>query len=186
MARTTTLSGLARRLRRFARDREGVSAVEFAMVVPIMVTLYLGCVELSQGLAMNFKSTFAARTVADLTSQYVSINNATMTSILGAASTVVAPYSAANMVVTVSEITTNASGQGSITWSDSLNGTAHPVGQLVNLPTNLQTPNITLVWGEVSYPYTPQWGYVVTGTLNLYQSTYFYPRLSTSIQRVNS
>jgi len=35
------------RFSRFARDRRGVSAVEFALVAPLLVALYLGCVEIS-------------------------------------------------------------------------------------------------------------------------------------------
>jgi hypothetical protein len=34
---------------RFGRDRRGVSAVEFALLAPIMITLYFGCVEVSDG-----------------------------------------------------------------------------------------------------------------------------------------
>lgn len=104
-----------------------------------------------------------------------------MSGILNASSQIIAPYPAANMVVTVSEVTTNSQGQGTITWSASLNGTARTVGASVTLPTALQTSNISLIWGEVTYPYTPQMGYVLTGTVNLYQSTYFYPRLSSSV-----
>lgn len=186
MAITRTTFGLHGWLRRFVRDRDGVSAVEFAIVLPFMVTLYIGSTELGNGLAIQFKSTLAARTVADLASQYISIDNATMSNILGAASTVLTPYSSASVVVTVSEVTTNASGQGTITWSDSLNGTAHTVGQSVTLPAAMQTPNMTLIWGEVSYPYTPQMGYVITGTINIYQSIFFYPRLSSTVARANS
>ena len=38
-------------LRRLLRDKRGVSAVEFAMLLPLMVTLYLGGVEVSQAIA---------------------------------------------------------------------------------------------------------------------------------------
>jgi Flp pilus assembly protein TadG len=176
-----TLARLRCCLGRFARDRDGLSAVEFAIVLPFMLALYLGSVELGNGLALQFRTTLAARTVADLASQYVAIDGPTMQGILSAASKVIAPYSGANMVVTVSEVTTDSKGQGTITWSDALNGTPHAVGQPVTLPANLQTPNISIVWGEVTYPYTPQLGYVVTGTITLYKSTYFYPRLSSTI-----
>ena len=170
-----------RPLRRFARDRSAVSAVEFAIVLPFLLLLYVGSVELGDGLAIQYKVTLAARTVTDLASQYASIDGPTMSSILNASSTVIAPYSNSRMAVTVSEVTTNANGQGTITWSDSLNGTAHTVGQSVTLPASLQTPNISLIWGEVTYPYQPPLGYAVIGTINIYQSSFFYPRLSNSV-----
>lgn len=56
-------------LKRFGLARDGVSAVEFALILPFMLTLYLGGAELGDGFAMQFKATLAARTVADLTSQ---------------------------------------------------------------------------------------------------------------------
>jgi len=170
----------------FASDAEGVAAVEFAIVLPFMLTLYLGSIEAGDGMAVQFKTALATRAVADITSQYTSIDNSTMTGILGAAATVVAPYPASGMVVTISEITTNSTGHGTITWSDSLNGTAHAVGQSVTLPVALQIANASLIWSEVTYPYQPTFGYVLTSTINIYQSSYFYPRLSNSVTRVNS
>jgi len=176
-----TASQIRARLRRFAGDRDGVSAVEFAIVLPFMLLMYIGGAELGDGLAIQFKVTEAARTVTDLTTQYVSIDAPTISNLLGASSQVVAPYLSTGMVVTVSEITTDANGQGSITWSCSLNGTPRLASQSFTLPTALQTANISLILGEVTYPYTPQLGYVITGTVNIYQYAYFYPRLSTQV-----
>jgi hypothetical protein len=90
------------------------------------------------------------------------------------------------MVVTISQITTDAAGQGTIAWSDSLNGAAHGVGQQVTLPTDLQIASTSMIWSEVTYPYQPTFGYVFTGTINIHQTSYFYPRLSNSVTRVNS
>ena len=109
MARVRTFPGLHAYLRRFVRDRDALSAVEFALVLPFMLSLYIGGVELGDGMAIQFKTTLAARTVADLASQYITIDNTTMSGILGAASTVVAPYSSAGVTVTVSELTTDLS-----------------------------------------------------------------------------
>jgi len=181
MSSTMSLPRFRHALRRFGGDRRGLSAVEFAIVLPFMLTLYAGSVELGEGLSIQYKTTLAARTVADIASQYTSIDAPTMTSILGAASTVVAPYSAANMTVIVSEVTTDAKGNGTITWSAAQNGNAHIVGQAVTLPADLQIPSISLLWGEVTYPYTPPIGYVAIGTISMYQSEYFYPRLSNCV-----
>ena len=92
-----TKADLRAYLRRFAGDRKAVSAVEFALILPFMIFTYVGSAELGDGLAIYFKVTEAARTVADLTSQYVTIDPTNMSRILGASATVVEPYSSAGM-----------------------------------------------------------------------------------------
>ena len=52
----------------------------------------------------------------------------------------------------------------------------------MTLPTSLAgQANISLILGEVSYAYTPQLGYTITGTVNLADSYYLFPRNSTSV-----
>ncbi len=181
MRLAAAIVALRSRLGHFARQNEGVSAIEFALVLPFMLLMYIGSVELGDGLAIEFKVTEVARTVTDLASQQLSIDPAAMTGILGASAKIVAPYPPTNLVMTLSEVSTNGQGQGTITWSCSLNGTGHAIGSSVTLPVALQTANISLLWGEATYPYTPQLGYVVTGTVDIYETAYFYPRLVTSV-----
>ena len=175
-------------LRRFCRDRTGVSAVEFGLILPVMVVFYLGSVELGNGLAVQFKATLAARTVADLTSQYNSLDTSMMTQILGAASTVVTPYPGNNMTVVVSEVTTtNSTGSAIVTWSAASGGSARIAGAPITLPSALHTlpTGTSLIFGEVTYPYNPQFGSVLTGTINMYESQYFYPRKANCVSYNN-
>jgi Flp pilus assembly protein TadG len=174
------------KLRSFGKDERGVSAIEFAMLLPLMVTLYLGSVEVSQGIAADRKVTMTARAVADLVSQTSSINNAAMNNVLAAASSVMTPYDVSKAKVTVSLITIDAQSKATITWSDSLNGTARTKGSTVTLPSALLIPNSSLVWGETTFAYTPVVGYVVSGTLNLKDQIYMRPRLSDTITRTAS
>ncbi len=171
---------------RFAGDQRGASAVEFAMLLPLMLTLYLGTVEVSQGVGIDRKVTLTTRTAADLAAQVSSINNAGMTNLLNATSAVIAPYDPSKLKVTVSLVTIDANGSAKIAWSDTLNGSKRATGSVVTLPAALNVANTSLVWSEVSYSYTPTIGYVVTGTLNLSDQIYMRPRLSDTITRVNS
>jgi Flp pilus assembly protein TadG len=179
-------SGLRARLRDFARGQSGLAAVEFAAILPFMLTLYLGGVELGTGVAINRKVTITARAVADLASRYTLIKNADMSTILGAASTVIAPYSGSLLAVTVSQISVDANGVATFAWSDTSGGTAHAVGSPATLPGTLATPNSYYILGEVRYNYTPTLGYVMTGTLTLSNQIYMSPRDSASVTRVNS
>jgi Flp pilus assembly protein TadG len=178
--------GTIARFVRFIRDRRGVTAVEFAMLLPVMITLYLGSAETSQGLAANRKVTLTAHALADLSSQYTDITNADMTNILNAGSAIIAPYSASNLQEVVSELAIDSQGQATVVWSDTLGGTARTVGQIVTIPTSLAVPNTYLVLAEVSYNYNPTYGYVMTGTLTLGDQSYMHPRQSASIARTAS
>jgi Flp pilus assembly protein TadG len=176
-------AALRQRLARCAGDEAGVSAVEFALLLPLMVTLYLGGVEVSQGLTIDRKVTLVARTVADLAAQVTSISGSDMTNILNASSAVMLPYSTTALKVTVSQVSIDANGKATIAWSDTKNGTARAKGSTVTLPSALNIANSSLIWSEVSYDYKPVIGYVITGTMKLSDQIYMRPRLSDSVSR---
>jgi Flp pilus assembly protein TadG len=166
----------------FARDRRGVSAVEFAMLLPFMLTLYLGSVEVSQGISIDRKVTLTSRTVADLVAQVATIDTAGVNAALGAATAIMAPFPDVNAKVTVSIVKIDANGNAKVCWSNTKNGTARSGS--VTVPAALNVPNTSLVWGEASYDYTPTIGYVVTNTMSLKDQIFMRPRLSESV--VNS
>ena len=178
---------LARRfidqLARFAEERRGLAAVEFAMLLPVMLTLFLGSVEVSTGVAIQRKVSLTARALADLSSQYTSIANADMTNILNASSDIIAPYPAAKLSSVVSELSVNGQGVATVVWSDALNGTARNVGDTVTIPAGLAVANSYLLLGEASYSYNPTYGYVLTGTMTLSDHIYMRPRQSDSVAR---
>ncbi len=177
---------LGRRFGGMANDERGVSAVEFAMLLPLMLSLYLGAVEVSQGIGADRKVTITARTVADLVSQVTAVNNNDMTNSLNAAATVMAPFPAGNLKVVVSSVAIDAQGKATIAWSDTLNGTARAKGSTVTLPAALNIPNSSLIWSEVQYAYKPVIGYVVSGTLNLKDHIHMRPRMSDTVARTTS
>jgi len=174
---------LASRLSHFCGERRAVAAVEFAMLLPVLVSLYLGCVELSRGIAADRKVTLVAHTVADLATQFTDIADTDMSNILNASSAIMAPYAATSLQAVVSELAIDNKGNATVVWSDTLNGTARAVGQAVTIPSSLAVPNTYLILGETSYNYDPVFGYVITGTLTLTDKIYMQPRNSVCVTR---
>jgi Flp pilus assembly protein TadG len=179
---------MSRRLhhvRNFWADCRAVSATEFAIVLPFMLVLWIGGVELGNGLAISVKVSETAHTIADLVSRNACVTSGTLDTMLGASSATIAPYAAANATVVVSEVSTDASGNATVTWSRARNGTARPLNQPMTLPTSLGTPspaNISLILGEASYKYTPNLGYTISGTITIAESYYLFPRVTAAVQ----
>jgi Flp pilus assembly protein TadG len=163
-------------LRRIAHDKRGVSAVEFALIAPLLVSLYLGCVEISDGVAADRKVTLVASTVANLIAQSTSISTSDMSNILDASSAIIAPYATSNLKITVSCISIDANKTATVKWSATRNGTAQ--SGTVTIPTDLQVANTQLVYAQASYAYTPVIGYTITGTLNMSEKMYMMPRIT--------
>jgi Flp pilus assembly protein TadG len=169
--------------RRFAASTRGIAAVEFGMIVPTLLLLFLGAADAGRAVSIYMKVHSATYTLGAMANQYSTIQSADMTQIVGATSTVLSPYPSSSAVVTISQLAVTAKGIATVSWSYSLNGTARTTGAVVTIPSALATAitdsNTTsgyLLLNEVSYPYTPLFGYFVTGKLTLYDSIYVTPR----------
>ena len=172
---------LARRMRRLAADRRGVSAIEFALLLPLLLALYVAGTELTKGVAIGRKVTLTARTVADLVSRVSTTSTSDLQNSLSAALAVIAPYATAPMTVTVSQVKIDSNGNATVDWSCSYQGTARAAGSAVTLPAALASANTYLIWGESEYAYPPPIGYVISGTILLKDQFYTAPRLSNDV-----
>jgi Flp pilus assembly protein TadG len=172
------------RLPGFAGDQRGVSAIEFAMLAPVMIALYFGVVEISQGIAAQRKVTMTARTIADLVSQTQNATDTYVTNALNAATAVMAPFPDSKLKITVSSIAI-ANGTATVSWSETKNGTARAKGSTVALDAALAIDGGTLIWSEVEYAYTPAIGYVISGTLTMKDRLYMRPRQAACVTRQN-
>jgi Flp pilus assembly protein TadG len=162
--------------RRFAASTRGVAAIEFAMVLPVLAVIFLSTFDGGRGLAAYMKVRAATYGLAAITNQYATIQSTDMTAILGATSVVMAPYNSATPAVTVSQIKINGSGVAKIEWSATQGGTARTVNSTVTVPTSLDVNNSYLIFAEVSYTYTPLFGFFGSGGITLSDNLYATPR----------
>ena len=164
------------RIRSFKRDERAVSAVEFALLAPMMIGLYLGGVEISEGIAVDRKVTLAAGAVANLAAQTPTLSTTDMNNVLDATTTIMAPYSAAPLKITVSCISIDANRVATVKWSVTRNGTVKSGS--ITLPSALQVANTQLLFGEVSYTYIPTVGRVIKDSVLLSDTMYQAPRIT--------
>ncbi|NHO31730.1 TadE/TadG family type IV pilus assembly protein [Acetobacter fallax] len=178
---------------RFLACRRGVSAVEFALLAPILITMFVGGTEIEEAVVVLRKVTSTSYTVANLTTQYDTMTTDDAAIILEAAQMVLQPYPTSSAQTVVSEISVGSSGQGTIIWSCGLNHAPHTLNANITLPAGTDSSGSAyLIYGESWYSFTPpvisQFMPTVSGTgqgnsysLPMYENLYMVPRQSTSI-----
>ncbi|WP_028349328.1 TadE/TadG family type IV pilus assembly protein [Bradyrhizobium murdochi] len=176
------------RVRSLLDDRSGLAAVEFAMILPMMVVMVFGVVEISSAISVDRKATLAARTLSDLTSQTKSVADADLKNFGQAAKAIMTPYPASPLISSITQVYVDASGVAKVQWSKGLTIDAsgnvdiaaapHNKDDIVTLPSTLVVAKGTyVIWSKVSYKYTPAVGYVLAKTgLTFNGAAYTRPR----------
>lgn len=170
-------------LRRFARDTRGVSAVEFALILPVQIALLFGTVEIANVLIADRKTAIVASATADLVAQVQAVNDADMGNIFNAADAMMQPFDPAFISIVIISVVADNGGITSVAWSDARNATAYAPGASYTLPPGIVGPNESVIVCEVQYSYQSDFGDLLAGTVMLTDKFYLAPRRSVSVAR---
>lgn len=171
------------KLSRFWRSERAVSAVEFALVFPVMLVLFFGAVELGSALIADRKAASVAATVADLVAQGKTINDAQMADVFTAANAILAPFDPTKVTVVVSSIYFDpATTQTKVRWSKALNTSPLSAGDIITLPTGLLTSSTTsIIMSKSTYFYQSDFGQFLISGVTMNDTFYDRPRLSVEV-----
>ena len=172
-------------IRRIGSDKKAAAAVEFALILPIMLTLYISGVSVTEAFNINRKVIIAAHTIADLTARYDEVNDGKIKDILNAAEAVFAPYPSDKLTVTVTSVKIWPDGRAEVLWSKTKTDGKIKDGRSGNvtseIPEALKVADTGLIWGEASYVYEPAVAYELTGKIHLSERTFLRPRIGTFV-----
>lgn len=176
----------------------GASAVEFALVAPVMIAMLFGSVEVSQAVTIDRKVTLAASTIADLVAQGATLDCATLATAVKVTRTVFEPYSnhGTNVQLSVASVAL-VGGTPKVEWSrvvDSSgttcsNAAAYPVGSAVTVTnggsTNLVPAMIptggAIILGDARLNYTSLGTSFFPSGIAMQERFFLRPRLSDKV-----
>jgi Flp pilus assembly protein TadG len=173
-----------RRLGRFARQDGGMAAVEFSLILPILVVLWLGGVEVTQALSVDRRLNNLAASVGDLVARSKTLIYSDVDKIFDIAPGALFPYSTSGLQMRVSAVNIDAGQNATVAWSRADGMTAYATSASVTsvVPLTLRVANTQIIMAEVYTTYTPAVGYVITGAMNLDDRLFFVPRLSDTVK----
>lgn len=133
---------------RLTRARDGTAAVEFAIVLSVMLAMFLGAYVVSDMIACYRKVTATTRALTDLVSRSVSpsvgVGTSTITTYINSADLVMSPFSTANATLQISQLRVCDATHAYVQWSQAQTGSTSvtsslTAGTVVSIPANLVT-----------------------------------------------
>jgi Flp pilus assembly protein TadG len=203
MKHSSRLSRTRRLIAHFRNETGGLAATEFAMIVPLMLVMFFGTVEICSGVAIDRKITLVARTLSDLISQYsngTAMTDSDLKNAFAASYGILTPYDVAPVSATITELYVNPSSVAKVQWSKSatvsqsgstvsvaLTSSGYTQGQTLTIPSALLVANSYLILSEVNYTYKPTIGYILASSgIAISDKTYTRPRQQTCIPYPNA
>lgn len=177
-ARVHRRAGLARRL---LGDRRGVSAVEFALLAPIMIAFYFGLAEFCQGYMAQKRMGHASAMVADLVAQADMISPAQVDDAFEIGDLIMKPYSATPLKLRISQVTRDSKGVAKVSWSRGKGWSARAKDQVVTLPDGLIDKGESIIMSEATYDYDSPVDYLMPKITRFSHTYYLRPRLTEQV-----
>lgn len=183
MCRITSLSRIGRRLRDFLRGRRAVSALEFALIAPVLLLLLMGGFEMFRLYLFTTKVDRAVVSIGDVTARLPEITESDLVDIFELAGELGSPFelSAGDYRIYLVSIS-NVDDDLTVNWVRD-HGSLAEDGQLVDNLETLVDPNLvsdefdSLIASEAVFRYEPVFPGFLFDERRIYRNAFFRPRL---------
>lgn len=195
--------GTMMRLAAFLRDRKGVAALEFALIAPLLLTLYFVTMEVAQGIETNKKVSRVGSMVADLVTQQSSeTTKAVIEPIMEIGAAILQPYGRTRPTIEITgiEIAKGKNGgapRAIVKWSRKMVNGAFSQGEpkeseINDVPVELKIADTFLVRVSAQLDYLPVIAWTAEqranlgllgafGNIDMDEVYYLRPRMSSKI-----
>ncbi|MDG1826570.1 MAG: pilus assembly protein [Henriciella sp.] len=174
-----------RNIRGLLRAKDGISAVEFALIAPLMMLIYFACIELSLMMVLDRKVTTSTATLGDLTARAAVVTDDDLDDIFQATRMIFQPNDVKVARMRISSIYDD-DGVNKVAWSDGCGLSSYPEDQSVTIPNGLVPSGGSIIMAEIEYDYNSVLGYFFTTTQTLTDEFYLRPRRVDFVDRLRN
>ncbi len=160
-------------------NRSGASATEFALILPVLLTLIVAMVQVASLVQAHLKSKQAANTMADLVSRCRTVNDADITDDVIAAALTITSTKALPSTVTafVASASIDAvSGKSAIDWRINKGTSSVTDGMILSNVSTMAAKGDSLIIAGIDYNFIP-WGSTTMPPVLISKTSYLSPRL---------
>jgi Flp pilus assembly pilin Flp len=171
--------------RRYLKETSGLAAVEFSFILPIMLLLLIGLVEVYDVIDARRRVTSIASTVGDLTARAKVLDDEDVNNIFTAARAILEPLSSDDIKIRLTSISVNLDDTRVVGWSDAYQQVALTPGDPYALPDDIGQPGGSIIVSEVELEHQSILGIMFKTPFDFTDTFYAKPRLTLRVNRVN-
>jgi Flp pilus assembly protein TadG len=169
-------------LRRLSADQKGASAIEFALVFPLLFLLHVAAAEALQAYVAQRNVAHIAAAMADITARNRTVSTADLADIQAVSIAMMHPFPTGKLQQRVSSITADGNGTAATDWTSKKNYTKT---EAPSVPGGYLRANESVIVTDVIYDYEPTFGFFMPDTIRMTKHAYVRPRLSAKVEKVS-
>lgn len=173
-------------LRKFLYDQRGVGAVEFALIVPLLLLIYLGSVDLADGMDTNKKVSRSASSLADLVARQLSVTPDDLNDMFNIGRASLLPYGRSSPKIRITAIKVEGTATANslmpkVDWSyANVADFVAKKGTVGDLPSSLVGEGAYFIKVDVELDYKPLNAWIST-SIPMSETYYLAPRYTNTI-----
>jgi Flp pilus assembly protein TadG len=172
-------------LSRWVKDQRGVSALEFALIMPIIIVLIFGMANISQALMAQRRVNHIASAMGDLTAQNLTMMDSDFTDMFSVAAFMMKPLDQSDLSIRITSVIVDGKKIPHVDWSVAgptlQPGLTHGA-QVTTLPAGLiSNTGDSVVMAETTYTFDAPVKALMPNGIKFKEVYYFRPRKSSCV-----
>jgi len=164
---------------KYAKDDRGLSAIEMAILFPVLLSMLMAVYDLGQGIVINQKTVGASQIIADLITRREVVDTALIIDIVNAGELALDPYPTTSFGYDIASVTFDEEAEPVVLWRVSAN--MDESESAINSTIGLGDEGEGVVVVSVAYQYEPFFSSFVIDTFNMTERAFLAGRKSTTV-----
>jgi Flp pilus assembly protein TadG len=164
-------------------NEDGLAAIEFALLAPLLITMYFGLAEVASAISVNRAVSHSTNVAGDLATQVADIEKEDLEDLMTATLRVMAIPEPQKVTIQLDSWTRDSAGKDILVGSATMNGGASklPSFNVAKVDKTLLNENSGIVVARVAYDYSPFKAMFFDSDITMSESFVLKPRRSSSV-----
>ncbi len=164
---------------RYAAEERAVAAIETAILMPLLISLLLGCYDLGQGIILNQKTIGASQIIGDLVARDRTVTLPILQDMIRAGELAYEPYDTSSFGYDIVSVEFDDDGDPTVLWRVTHN--MQPNNAAVASTEGLGDAGDGIVVVTTEYGYVPYFSHFVVDAINMREVAFLHGRRSSTV-----